>query len=351
MFYITNFQLRSKINLEENKNESRINDTQQEETTPAPKQFRPKSSEYRLRGSYIPRSKKSSTFSSSTDSLTAVSPVTQRSYKFSRKQKIGTTETINVDNSVKSKRIENSNNNNNLFKKPVIRSSLYTRRNLTRNFSVNSEVPKRVEIDRSDKSFTLKPKSILSRTSYYSRVRSNSINKTLPTNSSVQSTTEEILTVEKKVEDTAELPLIYTNANSATTVRNGIKDNEYKNDNQNFVITVNNKESTENDTLNDEVDKIEENKPPLNVISTTQKYHATYKDNSNDILLQNREKVTAVPSIRNIQTRKYGRKTSRRKEDVSSVTTKSIVKSSRKYGDTFSKTTEPSSNGVSAFFY
>lgn len=278
--------------------------------------------------------------------------MTQRSYKFSRKQKIGTTETTNVDNSLKTKRVEN---NSNLLKKPVIRSSLYSRRNVSKNFSVNSEVPKRVEIDRSDKSLAFKSKPTLPRTSYYSRVRSNLINKTLSTNSSMHSTTEEILTVEKvkeKVENTAELPLIYTNTNSVVIEKDN-KDSEINNDSNNFIITVNSRESTENNTLNEDVDKTEDsgNKPSQNVISTTQKYHATYKDSSNGVSLQNREKVTVAPPIRNIQTTKYGRKPLKRKEDLPHVTPKPIVRSSRKYSDTFSKTTEASSNGVSTFYY
>lgn len=295
----------------------------------------------------MPRSKKPSSISSSTISTTSFRSVAQRPYKYSRKQKIVTTETPEVDNSLKSKRLES---NNNLFKKPVLRSSLYSRRNFSKNVNVSSEVPKIIEIDRSDKSPSFKPKQILPRTSYYSRLKNKTESKNVTTDASIQATTEEIKIAEKKEENTAEISLIYTNSNSAAKIdEKNDKDNEHKNENQNFIITVNSKESLENSTANEIISKADENgtKPMNNIINTTQKYHATYKDTNKDISLQNREIITVTPPIRNIQTRKNGRKPSKRREEISIVTPKPTARSLRKYSDTFSKTTEPSSNGVS----
>ncbi|XP_047545840.1 mucin-17-like isoform X2 [Vanessa atalanta] len=336
-------RLRSKINLEGNSSNSQIEENIPVITTTS-EQPKPKSVEYRLRGSFKPRSKKSNTLSTSTISTASFSPSVNRTYKFQRKVKLTTTEASNIGNSSQSK----SNDTNISFKKPALRSSLYLRRNVSKTFSANSEIPIKIDPSKNNEGKSiLKSKQLLPRTSYYSRLRNGGLSTTSTTDSSIQNTTEDISIAEKKVENTAELPIIYTDGTPK------VSDNANKQESRNFIITVNSKESSENGTELNGNEAISmtvesENKLINNFVSTTQKYHATYKDNNNDISTSSKEKSTVTPPIRNIRTRKYSRKSSKPREEISVVTSKSRERNSRKYSDTFSKTTEASSNGIIA---
>ncbi|XP_047545839.1 mucin-17-like isoform X1 [Vanessa atalanta] len=338
-----NASLRSKINLEGNSSNSQIEENIPVITTTS-EQPKPKSVEYRLRGSFKPRSKKSNTLSTSTISTASFSPSVNRTYKFQRKVKLTTTEASNIGNSSQSK----SNDTNISFKKPALRSSLYLRRNVSKTFSANSEIPIKIDPSKNNEGKSiLKSKQLLPRTSYYSRLRNGGLSTTSTTDSSIQNTTEDISIAEKKVENTAELPIIYTDGTPK------VSDNANKQESRNFIITVNSKESSENGTELNGNEAISmtvesENKLINNFVSTTQKYHATYKDNNNDISTSSKEKSTVTPPIRNIRTRKYSRKSSKPREEISVVTSKSRERNSRKYSDTFSKTTEASSNGIIA---
>ncbi|CAH2091661.1 unnamed protein product [Euphydryas editha] len=331
-----NSRLRSKLNKDANNNDTSTEEKIQIETTPIPEQPRQKSAEYRLRGSYIPRSKKSSSFSSTT---TSSSQNTERSYKFQRKVKSTTPDTPKSENSIESKR----NETNLSLKKPVIRSSLFLRRNTSKNFSTTSELPVKDSSKNKEVKSVFKPKQLLPRTSYYSRLRNNSLTTTTTTESNINGISEQIAVADKKVENTAALPIIFTDGTYKAP------DNINIQRSSNFIITVNSKESTENGTENEVIAKAEESeiKPIIN-IATTQKYHATYKEKNNDNSTTNNEKITVTPPIRNIPTRKYSRKSTKSKEDSSVVTPKSKERNLRKYSDSFSKTTEASSNGIIA---
>ncbi|XP_026491143.2 mucin-2-like isoform X13 [Vanessa tameamea] len=336
-------RLRSKINLEGNSSNSPIEENIPVIITTTSEQPKPKSVEYRLRGSFKPRSKKSNTLSTSTISTASFSPSVDRTYKFQRKVKLTTTEASNIGNSSQSK----SNDTNISFKKPALRSSLYLRRNVSKTVSANSEIPIKIDPSKNNEGKSiLKSKQLLPRTSYYSRLRNGGLSTTSTTDSSIQNTTEDISIAEKKVENTAELPIIYTDGTPK------VSDNANKQESRNFIITVNSKESSENGTElngNETISMTVENEKLINnFVSTTQKYHATYKDNNNDISTSSKEKSTVTPLIRNIRTRKYSRKSSKPREEISVVTSKSRERNSRKYSDTFSKTTEASSNGIIA---
>lgn len=220
-----------------------------------------------------------------------------------------------------------------------MRSTFFPKRNITKNFNVSTEVPKAIE--KSDKIY--RSKQTLPRTSYYSRLRNNGASSTFSTSPSVQEVTESMAEADKKTENIGDSPLIFTNNHT-----NMSEFDKEGSGNHKFIITVNSKESVENGTDNEIISKMEESqsKSVINVITTTQRYHATYKDKNNDADSEEKEKttVTTVPPIRNIQTRKYSRKLLKRRDPT---TPRSKERNLKKYSDTFSKTTEASSNGVS----
>lgn len=256
--------------------------------------------------------------------------------------KATTTETPKSENSVDI----NRNETNLPFKKPVIRSSLYLRRNTPKNFSTSSELPVKDSLKNKEVKSVFRSKQFLPRTSYYSRLRNNGLTTTTTTTTetepSINEITEQIVIADKKVENTAELPLIFTGGTSKEPENSNIQGSS------NFIITVNSKESSENGTENEVISKPEESEiKPIISIATTQKYHATYKEKNNNVSITDKEKITLTPPIRNIRTRTYSRRSSKPKEDTAVVTPKYKERSLRKYSDTFSKTTETSSNGVS----
>ncbi|CAH2063777.1 unnamed protein product, partial [Iphiclides podalirius] len=159
-------------------------------------------------------------------------------------------------------------------------------------------------------------------------------------------------TADKKIENTVEMPLIFTlinKPNKNITADNGYEYNQNDHKGE-FLIAVSSKESQENKVENEIIAKGEEseNKPIINVFATTQKYHSNYKDQN--LIDGEKGSTPATPAIRNIQTRKYSRKITKTKDKVESTSvnpvTKAKEKTLRKYSDTFSKTTEASNNGI-----
>lgn len=239
----------------------------------------------------------------------------------------------------------------------MVRPSYYSRRNGAKNTITSSEVPIVIEGGTSEQSQSIETSSraTLPKTSYYSRLR-NKVKNDVQTNSTVETVTEEVVQIpaEKKIESSVDMPLIFSllenrNQDETTTkISIGSETKEPEKEKQMFIIAVSSKESAENSTENDVVNKVEESevKPVFNYVQTA-KYHATLKNQESDVS-QSKEPVT--PPIRNIQTRKYGRKRTKPKEvtgDVPEVTPKSRDRNSRKFSDSYSKTTEPSTNGVS----
>lgn len=316
---------------------------------------REKTSEYKPRGVYSPRNRKVSSSSTTVrNSASLSSPSSERSvYKFNRKLKITTTASPNIEG-LKEKRVET----NNLLKKSQVRSSYYSRRNNTRNITSSSESIVNAD-EKSHQNLTAR-KNTLPKTSYYSRLRNKNKNQ-------VSSTTEVVTEVvtfvehspaQNKMENSADMPLIFSllkspNENeSKETPPENTKGGQEK---KMFIIAVSSKESIENSTENEIMNKEDNNesKPILNIVPSS-KFHANYKDHTVEVP-ENKEHVTPVstPSIRNIQTRKYGRRRTKPKEvneDIAEVTPKPRDRNLRKYSDSFSKTTEPSTNGVSNFF-
>lgn len=220
---------------------------------------------------------------------------------------------------------------------------------------MSSQAPTPENNDKSENISVVTPKTrgTLPRTAFYSRLR-NKVSKKEVT-SSVEPSKNlngEVAFAEKKTESTAEMPIILTMLNGASKDVT-LQENNKNKGNKPFIITVSSTESQENSKDNEVVNRIEEteNKPVISVVSTTQKYHAHYNDKNSENISEQREKIItgATPPIRNIQTRKYGRKPEKRKdhEEIVFTTPKSREKSLRKYSDTFSKTTEPSTNVVS----
>ncbi|CAG9562933.1 unnamed protein product [Danaus chrysippus] len=342
-----NASLRSKLNAEDDKNNTE-SDIVVSVTPIATTTENSKPPEYRLRGTYTPRNKIVNNSFPPVIPSSTVAASTQRPYKFSRKAKAVTTETPSEDNTVKTKRIET-----NVFHKKPIRSSFYPKRNFTRKNNISSDVPKVTITERSNGMRTFhsfKARQVLPRTAYYSRSRTSPETVAITTEGEVKDDNE-VLFADKKIENTADSPLIYTSKsvtyndtnNPSLLTRNDVNNKLQKS----FVIKVNSKESIENSTDNEIINKLDEdNKPAASVDSTTQKYHATYNDPVNE----NKEKgaTTSQPPIRNILTRKFSRKTAKPKEEQSTVAPKNRDRTLRKYSDTFSKTTEASSNGIIA---
>ncbi|OWR42843.1 dumpy isoform F [Danaus plexippus plexippus] len=340
--------LRSKLNAEDDKNNTE-SDIVVSVKPIATTTENSKPPEYRLRGTYTPRNKIVNNSFPPVIPSSTVAASTQRPYKFSRKAKAVTTEGPSEDNTVKTKRIET----NVFHKKPIIRSSFYPKRNFTRKNNISSEVPKVTITERSNgvRTFhSFKARQVLPRTSYYSRSRTSTENVASTKEAEVKDDNE-VLFADKKIENTADSPLIYTSKSvpyNDTNNPNILTGKNVSNKLQKpFIIKVNSKESIENSTDNEIINILEEdNKPAASIDSTTQKYHATYNDPVNE----NKEKgaTSSQPPIRNILTRKFSRKAVKQNEEPSTVNPKNRDRNLRKYSDTFSKTTEASSNGIIA---
>ncbi|CAK1551565.1 unnamed protein product [Leptosia nina] len=343
----SNSRLRKKLKTEENSKDLQIaasesSTTVVTTTTSKPTQRgstsittpdlpKPRSVTYRPRGSYLPRSSKLTRFPPTTE---VTRPSTERQYKFSRKLK-NATEPSKTDITLKTKRLENSPP-----KKQVIRSSLFTRKNdpFNNNITVIPLSDNRKN-DRVQSASHFKARRTLPSTSYYSRLKNNTNTSTIETKANTETPI-----AEKKIESSAGLPLIFTYLNSPS------KSDNYRNDNDKNTTTIAyGEESPDNVTENEVLNKVEESesKVVLNTETTTQKYHANYKEDPN-FTVNERAATSATPAIRNIQTRKYGRKPGKVKEqgNNSTVIFKTKERNIRKYGDNFSKTTEAPENSI-----
>lgn len=198
-------------------------------------------------------------------------------------------------------------------------------------------------------------KTLLPKTSYYSRLRNKSRNE-LSANEAVTDVTEVEKIVDSKKEDSVDMPLIFSllkgptlTKNENVTIVNGIQEQKSK---KMFIIAVTSKESQEQSTENEVSSRSEEivNKVTSDEMLTS-KFHATYKNNAAINVTESKGSgVEATPTIRNIQTRKYLRQhsaTANPHEEASDVTPKPRERYLRKFSDSYAKTTEPSTNGVS----
>ncbi|XP_013141635.1 PREDICTED: mucin-2-like isoform X2 [Papilio polytes] len=334
-------RLRSKLNATEN-DVKNGDDKPSESTLDSPKL---KSQEYKLRGSYSSRARTLKADNVKTTTTSSPNSV-KSSYKFTRKLRTTTSSPAEIKSSEgprKFKRFESGQS-------PQTASRpLYSRKKIGNNNNKPADAVTSDNNSNNLRTSVLNNSVKLPRTSYYSRLRNNI--KT--TTESVNDNINDPFKADKKKENTAEMPLIYTMLNKPTkTVAEEIK-SDAKDE---FLLAVSSKESQENNVENDLITNAEEseNMPVINVFPTTQKYHANYKDQSLGNERQNNEYVVtaATPAIRNIQTRKYTRKIFKSKERVESSTVNPVSKSKertlRKYSDTFSKTTEASTNGITS---
>ncbi|CAF4949443.1 unnamed protein product [Pieris macdunnoughi] len=301
-------------------------------TSEAPK---PRSIPFRPRGTYLSRSKKSNATKSTTENINyATRPSLENPYKFSKRIQ-SSTEPSRTDITLKTKRLDS------LPKKQVIRSSLFSRKNdpLNKNITVIPLNENRKH-DRVQSGNNLKARRTLPSTTYYSRLRNNT--KLYLTETSYIEKNTETPIADKKVGNSADMPLIFTYLNGPSL------SDKLQPTNENTAPVLKGKELQENSTENEILNKAEEseNKLIINTDVTTPKYHANYKEN-----IQSEKAITsATPEIRNIKTRKYARKQEKAKvqgTNTPSVIFKSKDRNVRKYGDTFSKTTESPANSIS----
>ncbi|XP_045519074.1 mucin-17-like isoform X2 [Pieris brassicae] len=332
-----NSRLRKKLRIEE---QSKKADEQEAlslgltTTTTTAESTKPRSIPFRPRGTYLSRSKKPNATKSTTENINNVTrPSLENPYKFSKRIK-SSTEPSRTDNTLKTKRLDT------MPKKQVIRSSLFSRKNdpVNKNITVIPLNENRKH-DRVQSGSNVKGRRTLPNTRYYSRLRNNT--KLYLTETSYLEKNTETPIADKKVGNSADVPLIFTYLNGPSL------SDKLKPTIENTAPVLNSKESQENSTENEIVNKAEEseNKLIINTDVTTPKYHANYKEN------MQREKVitSATPAIRNIKTRKYARKQEKAKDqgtNTPSVIFKSRDRNVRKYGDTFSKTTESPANSI-----
>ncbi|XP_041973428.1 serine-rich adhesin for platelets-like [Aricia agestis] len=264
-------------------------------------------------------------------------PSSRRSFKSSRNIKVTSTEPT-----IGSKQVIG-------LKKPN-RNSIYARRNTVSNTSTEKLLPSTAESREIKKPvIAFKPKQVLPRTSYYSRSRNYT--KKTTTTTEANTPTVNIAIADKKMEDTADAPIIFTylsRSKSPELVDVDVFEPTSERTKEPFIIKVSSTESSESTTEKKIVSEDLKTLQFDNISTTTQKYHATYKDRQANNSVENNSKHTVVPPIRNIQTRKYSRKNGKLRKNEESVTLspRSKERSLRKYSDTYSKTTESSSNGI-----
>lgn len=269
-------------------------------------------------------------------------------YKFNRKFKASTTESPSTEIIIKPRRLESSS----LVKK--VRPAYFSRRNKT----TSSTEANMADSDKNE-SNVVNNKSLLPKTSYYSRLRNKSRNEvSTSTTEAVTEVIEVETPAESKKDYPIDMPLIFsllknpspTESESETTI-NGIQEQKEPDKGKKmFIIAVTSKETQEQSTENEVSSRSEEivNK----VISDemlSSKFHATYKNHAAVNVSESKDQEV-TPAIRNIQTRKYSRQrtaTANPNEEASEVTPKLRERNLRKFSDTYSKTTEPSTNGVS----
>ncbi|XP_045534087.1 uncharacterized threonine-rich GPI-anchored glycoprotein PJ4664.02-like isoform X10 [Papilio machaon] len=337
-------RLRSKLNTTENdvKNgDEKLSDSPLD----SPKL---KSEEYKLRGTYSSRPRKVKTENLKTTTTTSSPNAVKTSYKYTRKLRTTTSSPVDFKSSEsprKFKRFESGQS-------PQTASRpLYSRTKIGKNIDKPAETVTDDSSRNNLNTSVLNNSVKLPRTSYYSRLRNNVKNGITTTAESANTDINNPFKAAKKTENTAETPLIYTMLNKQTKAMSEETNSDTKGE---FLLAVSSKESQENNVETDPVTNAEEseNMPVINVFSTTQKYHANYKDQGlgNDRQKNEYVATSATPVIRNIQTRKYTRKIFKSKENVESSSVNPVSKSKeralRKYSDTFSKTTEASTNGI-----
>lgn len=277
--------------------------------------------------------------------------------KYSRKFKASTTESPKAD-IIKSKPVEPSN----ALKKSFVRPPVYSRK--FKGTPASSTETSSTESAKIENSVNIPQKTVLPRTSYYSRLRSNIKNDGTSTTESFNEENPE--PASKKTEGTVETPLVFALLNHSEDGEAVRIDSQPENKNNDlFFISVTSKESLENNTNNEVTDMAEEseNMPIVNVSPTISsridtdkyKYHANFKDqNSTNDVEKGKWSSTVFPPVRNLQTRKYGRnrnKSKDGKEDVQVTSPKPRERSIRKFSESFSKTTEASTNGVSKLLF
>ncbi|XP_047519537.1 mucin-3A-like isoform X4 [Pieris napi] len=301
-------------------------------TSEAPKS---RSIPFRPRGTYLSRSKKPNATKSTTENINnATRPSLENPYKFS-KRILSSTEPSRTDITLKTKRLDS------LPKKQVIRSSLFSRKNdpVNKNITVIPLNENRKH-DRVQSGNNLKARRTLPSTTYYSRLRNNT--KLYLTETSYIEKNTETPIADKKVGNSADMPLIFTYLNGPS-LSDKLQPTKAA---ENTAPVLKGKEMQENSTENEILNKAEEseNKLIINTDITTPKYHANYKEN-----IQSEKAITsATPEIRNIKTRKYARKQEKAKvQGTNTPSFKSKDRNVRKYGDTFSKTTESPANSIS----
>lgn len=257
---------------------------------------------------------------------------------------------------IKPRQLESSS----LVKKP--RTAYFSRRNKT----TSSTEAYMADSDKNESNILIvtPSKASLPKTSYYSRLRNKSRNNISTfTTEAVTEVTEVEKPAENKMEDSADVPLIFsllksptpTDSESETTINGVTEEKEPVKGKKMFVIAVTSKESQEQSTENEVSSRSEEivNKVTSDEMLTS-KYHATYKNHGIVNISESKDSTPqeTTPPIRNIQTRKYSRQrttTPNSNEEASDVTPKPRERNLRKFSDTYSKTTEPSTNGVSNY--
>ncbi|XP_050681574.1 mucin-5AC-like isoform X3 [Leptidea sinapis] len=294
-----------------------------------------KSFDYKPRGTYLPRNKSQRVNNLRLESSSTFRPASEGPYKFSRKFKASTTPTPNTDAILKTKRVES----NSEPKKPVVRSSLYTRKNNP--FKESTKEPVNRKNDRVQSESFFKPRgATLPRTSYYSKQylqrnislspESTSLNDVLnDSNSKI---------ADKKSDDSPGFPLIFTSSNNSDEnfiVNTKKVDNGY---------SMNNKETYDNNTERSNVNSIEESEKNLATDVTTQKYHANYKAKLDSSYIDKNTSVT-TPTITNFRTKNYGRKSANFQEKQQTINNLK-ERNQRKIGGKISKTTEVPENSI-----
>lgn len=321
------------------------------ETTAAPEQPKP-ITQVRPRGTYNPRSRKLR-LTSPTAAVTSTARPT--AYKFNRKLKTGTTELPSTEFIIKPRQLESSN----LVQKS--RPAYFSRRNKT----TSGTEANMADNDKNESNiFVVTPsKASLPKTSYYSRFRNKSRNDiSTSTTEPVSVTTEVEKPAESKMEHSVDMPLIFsllknptpTDSDREATIHGLHEQKEPVKGKKMFIIAVTSKESQEQSTENEVSRRSEEilNKVTSDEILTS-KFHATSKNHTaiNESESKDNVPLEETPAIRNIQTRKYSRSRPATKpnEEASVVTPIPRERYLRKFSDSYSKTTEPSTNGVSNF--
>lgn len=305
-----------------------------------------KTPEYKPRGTYSSRNKKSTVIASTTEAL-STDQNNEKSQKSIRKFKFSaTTELPKTENVVENKRVEP----NGLFKKPLNRPSF------TRKYSIKGTTSTEVSVD--TEAVTTGP--TLSKTSSYSRFRNfrnDATPKTLSSTESFREVTQD--SAQKKNENSVDSPLIFSLLGNSDKSSNKVTD--VKNNRLIRKKDSNSKDSLEN-PLNEVSNMAEEseNISVINVLPTIlsrmdsdkHKYHANYKDVNPTNAEVTERSSTVIPLVRNLKTRKYSRKRVKaRLNNTEATTQQARDRNINKYSEAFSKTTEPTSNGVSISKY